>query len=386
MKEKYYVVAKTIARWKLNNPFENWLGQKVDTSECWKKIYVLYYKLFDYQYYSKGLKYIEEEMAKQRPNLQKTVNGIPLSDKFLRRDMIYSLHRFGVNFLEYYVYGFYKKNVFGRSLLNNMRIQYGYCEQVNSPFVRELFDNKIETYNHFKIFYQRDVVAVMSLTDRDDFIGFIKKHSAFIFKPLKGVCGHGIKIYRGFNDDIDDFLSQKLANGPFIVEEIIEQAQEMAILHPESINTIRIATFKIGQDVTIYGASLRMGVGKSVVDNAGSGGIFCHVNHSYGFVDSYGRDYLGNEYVFHPDTKVRLIGFSIPQWPELQRLAKKAARVIDGATMIAWDWAFSKSGWVLLEANDVGGPELIQDYEKGNKLVLHELMDKYFEYRKQSKK
>lgn len=104
------------------------------------------------------------------------------------------------------------------------------------------------------------------------------------------------------------------------------------------------------------------------------------------FVDSYGRDYLGNEYVFHPDTKVRLIGFSIPQWPELQRLAKKAARVIDGATMIAWDWAFSKSGWVLLEANDVGGPELIQDYEKGNKLVLHELMDKYFEYRKQSKK
>ena len=37
MKEKYYVVAKTIARWKLNNPFENWLGQKADTSECWKK-------------------------------------------------------------------------------------------------------------------------------------------------------------------------------------------------------------------------------------------------------------------------------------------------------------------------------------------------------------
>lgn len=142
MKEKYYVVAKTITRWKLNNSFENWLGQKADTSECWKKIYVLYYKLFDYQYYSKGLKYIEEEISRQRPNLQKTVNGIPLSDKFLRRDMIYSLHRFGVNFVEYYVYGFYKKNALGRSLLNNLRIQYGYCEQVNSPYVRELFDNK----------------------------------------------------------------------------------------------------------------------------------------------------------------------------------------------------------------------------------------------------
>lgn len=54
--------------------------------------------------------------------------------------------------------------------------------------------------------------------------------------------------------------------------------------------------------------------------------------------------------------------------------------------MISWDFALGKEGWVLLEANDVGGPDLVQDYEKGNKSVLHELMDKYFEYRKQSKK
>lgn len=97
-------------------------------------------------------------------------------------------------------------------------------------------------------------------------------------------------------------------------------------------------------------------------------------------------DYKGNEYIFHPDTNVRFIGFEIPMWDDLIALVKNVAIVIDGATMISWDFALGKEGWVLLEANDVGGPDLVQDYEKGNKSVLHELMDKYFEYRKQSKK
>lgn len=386
MKEKYYLVAKTITRWKLDNSFENWLGYKADRSEFWKKLYVLYYQLFDHQYYSKGKKFIDDEIAKQRPNLQKKADGTPLSDEYLRRDMIYSLHRYGVNFIEYFVYEFYKKNYIGRSLINNLRIQYGYCEQVNDPNVRELFDNKVETYKHFKPFYKRDVVAVITPDNQNEFQDFLKKHKSFIFKPLRGVCGRGIKIYRDFNEDPVSFLSKALSNGPFIVEEIIEQSPEMSVLHQESINTVRVATFKIGNEITIYGAALRMGVGKSIVDNAGSGGIFCHINHSYGFVDSYGKDYLGNKYIYHPDTKIELLGFNIPEWDELQTQVKKAAQVLDGATVISWDWAYSKSGWVMLEANDVGEPLLIQNHEQGNKNVLHELLDKYFEYKNQSKK
>lgn len=69
MKEKYYVVAKTITKWKLDNPLENWLGYKADKSEFWKIIYVLYYKLFDRAYYKNGLPYIHKEIEKQLPNL-----------------------------------------------------------------------------------------------------------------------------------------------------------------------------------------------------------------------------------------------------------------------------------------------------------------------------
>lgn len=33
----------------------------------------------------------------------------------------------------------------------------------------------------------------------------------------------------------------------------------MSVLHPESINTVRLATFKIQNEVHIVGAALRMG-------------------------------------------------------------------------------------------------------------------------------
>ena len=65
MKEKYFTVAKTITRWKIDTPFENWLGEKADKSLFWKRMYVLYYRIFDGEYYRKGLPYIEKEISKQ---------------------------------------------------------------------------------------------------------------------------------------------------------------------------------------------------------------------------------------------------------------------------------------------------------------------------------
>lgn len=69
MREKYYVVAKSITRWKLDNWFENWLGYRADKSEFWKRLYVLYYRLFDSTYYKNGLPYVQKEIEKQYPNL-----------------------------------------------------------------------------------------------------------------------------------------------------------------------------------------------------------------------------------------------------------------------------------------------------------------------------
>lgn len=380
MKEKYYVVAKTITKWKLDTPFENWLGYKADRSEFWKRLYVLYYRLFDSAYYKNGLPYIHKEIDKQFPNLPdfSIGGGKILTKKWLEQDMIYSLHRYGINFTEYFVHKYYSLNVVGREQINNLRLQYGFCELVNDSSLRELFDNKGMTYEKFKPFYKRELISVNSIEDFKLFESFLSKHNSFIYKPLKGVCGRGIKIYKDICTDHKELFDDFLKNGSFVVEELIEQGEEMAVLHRESINTLRIATFRIKGEVKIYGAAVRMGTGSSIVDNAGSGGIYCHVNHDYGFIDTDAKDYLSNKYVLHPDTGIRFIGFDIPKWEEAKELVTKMARTIEGATVISWDLAYSKKGWCMVEANDVGEPNLIQGNGEYNRHILYELIDKFY--------
>ena len=382
MKEKYYVVAKTITNWKLDNAIENWLGYKADKSEFWKRIYVLYYKLFDAAYYKNGLPYIKKEIEKRLPELSNhNVGGKRLSSKWLERDIVYSLHRFGVNFTEYFVHKYYTLNALGRNQINNLRLQYGYCELVNDISVRELFDNKGVTYEKFKAFYKRELISVNSIDDFNLFEAFLGRHGSFIYKPLKGVCGKGIKIYRDIDDNHKALFDDLLKYGSFVIEELIEQETSMANLHPESINTLRLATFRIKENVVVYGAAVRMGTGKSVVDNAGSGGIYCHVNCEHGFIDTNASDYLGNTYVYHPDTGVRFIGFDIPQWDAAKQLVKEMATIVDGATVISWDLAYSKKGWCMVEANDVGGQNLIQGNGEYNRYFLQDMIDKYFDCR-----
>ena len=293
--------------------------------------------------------------------------------------MIYSLHRFGINFTEYFVHKYYSLNVVGREQINNLRLQYGFCELVNVPNLREIFDNKGLTYEKFKPFYKRDLVAINSTEDYKNFETFICKHSSFIYKPLKGVCGKGIKIFRDVTGPYKELFDNFLKSGSFVIEELIEQGEEMAALHRESINTLRLATFKINDEVVIYGGAVRMGTGNAIVDNAGSGGIFCHVNHNYGFIDTNAKDYLNNSYVYHPDTGVRFIGFEIPKWKEAKALVTAMANTIKDATVISWDLAYSKNGWCMVEANDVGEPNLIQGNGVYNKYVLQDLIDKYFD-------
>lgn len=75
MKEKYYVVAKAISRWQIDSRIENFLGYMADRTEFWKRMYILYYKIFDRQYYQGGIKRINEEIKRQRIGYQVFVNG-----------------------------------------------------------------------------------------------------------------------------------------------------------------------------------------------------------------------------------------------------------------------------------------------------------------------
>lgn len=379
MKEKYYIVAKTISRWKIDNSFENWLGYKADNSEFWKRIYLLYYKIFDFKYYKGGLKLVQKHIKEQLPNIDKRVHGCTqITEEWLTRDMIYSLHRFGTSFEDYFILKFYEKNTIGREQFVNLKIQYGYCELVNGPKTRDIFDDKGECYKHLKEFYKRDAVSIYEESQKDELESFLNKHKSFIYKPYRCHSGHGIEIYRDYRGNANSFFIEQNKYGPFVLEELIIQGEELAAMHRESINTLRLSTFVLKDDVEVYGACLRMGVGTAVVDNAGSGGIYALVDLENGILTSIGRNHKNLYFTIHPDSKIIIPGYQLPHWDQAIDLVKKAALAVKDATVISWDLAYSINGWVIVEGNDVGDPRLIQaPYQVGFKNRLVDLIDRF---------
>lgn len=376
-KEPYYVVAKSVSRWKLNNKLENLLGYLADKSDIWKSIYVMYYKIFDRKYYLLGEKLIEQQISKQYSNNETLKEGY-ITPKQVKKDMIYSLHRFGASFEEYFVLKFYEKNHYGRAAMNNLKMQYGFCELVNSSSIRNIFEDKGKCYTEFREFYKRDLVCVYEKRDLASLNDFLRHHTSFIYKPLTGHSGGGIKIYKDISNDILSLIYSKDSFESFVLEELIEQDVLMGQIHDKSINTVRIATFNNRGNITIVGAALRMGTGNSQVDNAGAGGIYATIDIETGIVNSIARDNINNCYTLHPDTKFQIVGFHIPEWNKMVAIVETMAKKLEGATMIAWDMAYSIKGWCMVEGNDVGEPYLLQaPYQVGLKYSIHKLIHNY---------
>ena len=117
----------------------------------------------------------------------------------------------------------------------------------------------------------------------------------------------------------------------------------MAVLHKESVNTLRIHTICFDRDVTVFHPYIRIGRGKSVVDNAGSGGVFTSCNPETGEVLTVVDEY-GNIYTNRPDTGFPLIGFMVPYWKEANETAKKLALHNTDIHYASLDLAFTENG------------------------------------------
>ncbi len=271
-------------------------------------------------------------------------------------DMLGEAKRYGFGFDEYHMYHFEKMPLEERRTYVSDKERINYCERMNSYRNMILFDDKGLTYSFFRRYYHRDLVEVFSKREYELFAAFLKKHPKFIVKPFDGACGVGVRILDASGsapETIFRALRKRYGKG-FVVEELIIQHPEMARLHPQSVNTLRIPTIHYGEDVEIIHPFIRIGRGESVVDNGWSGGICCGIDPETGTVFS-ASDENGEDYTVHPDTGVNLIGYQVPRWEEATALAKELAGVLPDNHYTGWDLALTKDGWVMQEANDRGG-------------------------------
>ena len=315
--------------------------------------------------------------------LQNNKNGqtdVPL----LVKDLHDCAYRYGINFSEYFFFNFshhghdYRKQFAGDVLLEYFSIQ------VNKIENREKLDNKSYTATLFERFFKRDVLLISSNNNDDQlkrFLHFCALHNNFIAKPLKSSMGQGIRIFSVndfpttkalFDFLIKNYCSRNNMEG-CLLEEILENVEDFKKIHPESLNTIRMPTFRYRGHVKILHPFCRFGCGKSIVDNAGAGGLICTVDPSSGKIMQIG-DERGRKYTCHPDTLFPLKGWQVPQWQDAVNFAKELADVIPDNGYCAWDIALTSKGWVMIEGNARGqflwqGPD-----EKGFKPELLKLL------------
>lgn len=276
--------------------------------------------------------------------------------KYVRKtgnDILFCRFMYGISAKEYYIFNFAQLSHEGRKTYLTRSNKYPFYKKFNNQSYTGYLNMKTETYRKFKEFYGRDVCCLYDSKDYPRFLEFIEKHPKFIYKPADDYGGHGVEIY-----DSREFKSTRelfdliMYNGYCVVEELIQQADPIRSLHPESVNTMRVVAFlKPDGHAEILWAFLRMGMGKSHIDNASSGGLAIKIDKHTGISYDAARDYAGDIVIAHPDTGVKLIGFQVPEWDKLLEMVDKLANVMPEVRLVGWDLAYSDKGWVFVEGN-----------------------------------
>lgn len=299
--------------------------------------------------------------------------------KAVVEDMMNEAKTYSVGFDEYIMYHFENRDFEDRRQFVPSRERALYCERLNKRENQMVFDDKGMTYEVFGKYFHRDLTEVVGWKDasKKAFAAFVEKHPRFIIKPFNGGNGKGIKIIdskqMGSFAQMCEVLKKDYPSG-FVAEELIIQAKELAAVHPESVNTLRVFTIRFDDRVEFLPFAWRVGRGKSCVDNGGSGGIFCACDDDgvvYATADEKGRFYD-----VHPDTKHPLIGFQVPRFEEAKELAKELAMVVPSNRYCGWDLALTENGWVMQEGNWQGGVVAFQcPMQKGCRQMLDGIMN-----------
>ncbi len=277
---------------------------------------------------------------------------------------------------EYIAFEFYKKTPAERDTYLTMERQ--------DAIIRELGDDKRElTIPGSKVlfdmvfgeFLEREWLNPTACS-ADEFVAFVKKHGSVMFKPSGACCGHGISVYRYEGDEAARARHNELIGSGMLVEEMPAQHEQMNLLNPHCLNSVRISTYTDRDDVHILLATARTSKGESVVDNFAAGGICVAVDRETGVIPADGIDEKYHRFATHPLTGTAFKGFQIPNWDVALDVVRRAARkayTLPQCRWLGWDVAFLQNGKVaIIEGNWRQGSMAQSTHEKG---VYHELME-----------
>ena len=279
----------------------------------------------------------------------------------------------GGGYADYLNYKFYSKT--NKELKEYVTIKHQdiFYEIVSPSAYKTAFTIKYNFLNNFKDYIHRDFFYQGT---KEELKAFLDKHNEFMYKPINGLGGHGVrKMSINDIDNFDDFYNDIVVNGNQI-EELIIQHEEISKFASKSVNTIRIMTFNYGDHSEILEAMMRIGDGDHDVDNFHQNGMGVLVNKETGKLTGKAINKNNEEYDYHPKSNIKFDGFQIPNWDIITKTVLDASKVNQHIHVVGWDVAVTKEGCTLVEGNRRPGFDLPQVlYKHGRKDMMQHCLD-----------
>lgn len=299
--------------------------------------------------------------------------------------VIEAQNRTGCTYKEYLIYRFFdltekeQDEVFVAKFSRKITAKY----DVNKKFEAMLY-NKEETNEYFAEYLRRPWCVNTKISFEDFKEKFIDS-KRIIYKPLAGNRGKGVEAFDVNEENIKEVYETLLPFPEGVVEQYVVQHPEVSKLSPSSVNTIRVVTVSSNtQQVTPDGkmmdiayAALRIGGGKSIVDNFHSGGMVAAIDLETGELVTDAADMEGNVFEKHPATGTVIKGFKIPYFAEVLELVKDACVKNKVEGYLGWDIAVTENGPVLIEVNVVPGVVLLSMPYVAERKGMKYVMEKY---------
>lgn len=159
----------------------------------------------------------------------------------------------------------------------------------------------------------------------------------YIIKPSVGESsGHGVeKITFSEDGSVNRVILDRYQKN-FVVQECIQQHETFAALHRESVNTVRIMTYRVNGKIKHCPIIIRIGVGKSHLDNAHAGGMYIAVSDD-GYLGEFALCNYKERIYSHPDSGIVFKGYRVACMEKVIAAAEELHKCLPMIGIVNWD-------------------------------------------------